>query len=52
MPTELEMHDGLSAGFVTVTVRHGASVMPPVRRTEVSGAELAAIANYPARKGN
>jgi hypothetical protein len=40
----------MTAAFVTYTVRHGVSVMPSIRPTEISNAELTAIAAYLSRK--
>jgi mono/diheme cytochrome c family protein len=39
----------LPATYVTFMVRHGMSVMPPFRKTEISDAELAALAAYLSR---
>jgi mono/diheme cytochrome c family protein len=39
----------LPASYVTFMVRHGISVMPQFRKTEISDAELAALAAYLAR---
>jgi (+)-pinoresinol hydroxylase len=39
----------LPATYVTFMVRHGMSVMPPFRKTEISSTELAALAAYLAR---
>ncbi|HTC53056.1 MAG TPA: cytochrome c [Steroidobacteraceae bacterium] len=39
----------LPATYVTFMVRHGISVMPAFRKTEISDAELAALAAYLAR---
>jgi mono/diheme cytochrome c family protein len=50
LPALLEERKDLSAEFVKFTVRHGVSVMPPVRKTELSDADLEAIAAYLARK--
>jgi (+)-pinoresinol hydroxylase len=36
--------------LVKYTVRHGVSVMPPLRKTELSDADLDAIAAYLTRK--
>jgi hypothetical protein len=36
--------------FVVYTVRHGVNVMPAARKTEISDAELNAIAAYLGRK--
>ncbi|HEY6456166.1 MAG TPA: cytochrome c [Steroidobacteraceae bacterium] len=39
----------LPATYVAYMVRHGMSVMPPFRKTEISDTELAALAAYLAR---
>ncbi len=39
----------LQASYVRFMVRHGMSVMPPFRKTEISDTELAALAAYLAR---
>jgi (+)-pinoresinol hydroxylase len=39
----------LPATYVTFMVRHGMSVMPPFRKTEISNGELAALAAYLSR---
>jgi mono/diheme cytochrome c family protein len=39
----------LPASYVTFMVRHGMSVMPPFRKTEITDAELAALAAYLSR---
>lgn len=39
----------LTASYVTFMVRHGMSVMPPFRKTEISDGELAALAAYLSR---
>jgi mono/diheme cytochrome c family protein len=39
----------LPASYVAFMVRHGMSVMPPFRKTEISDTELAALAAYLAR---
>lgn len=44
----LEWHD-LSVNTVKVLVRHGISVMPQFRKTEISDQELDALAAYLAR---
>jgi (+)-pinoresinol hydroxylase len=46
----LEERKDLTVDFVRFTVRHGVSVMPPFRKTELSDADLDAIAGYLARK--
>ncbi len=50
VPALLEERKDLTADFVKFTVRHGVSVMPPFRKTELSDADLDAIAGYLARK--
>jgi mono/diheme cytochrome c family protein len=40
---------GLSPDYVRQTVRKGISVMPQFRKTEISDAELDALAHYVAR---
>ena len=39
----------LPASYVTFMVRHGMSVMPPFRKTEISDGELTALAAYLSR---
>ncbi|HEX3835589.1 MAG TPA: cytochrome c [Steroidobacteraceae bacterium] len=39
----------LPAAYVTFMVRHGVSVMPPFRKTEISNTELAALGAYLSR---
>lgn len=39
----------LPASYVSYMVRHGMSVMPPFRKTEITDAELAALAAYLSR---
>ncbi len=46
----LDQRSDLTADFVIATVRHGISVMPSMRKTEISDTELNAIAAYLARK--
>ena len=43
-----EWHD-LPATYVGYMVRHGMSVMPPFRKTEITDAELTALAAYLSR---
>jgi (+)-pinoresinol hydroxylase len=43
-----EWHD-LPASYVSYMVRHGMSVMPPFRKTEITDAELTALAAYLSR---
>ena len=50
-PGRLDQRTDLTADFVIYTVRHGDTVMPSMRKTEISDAELKAIADYLARKG-
>lgn len=45
-PAALEERTDLTAETIRVFVRHGVSVMPPFRKTEVSDADLAALAAY------
>jgi len=49
-PARLDQRTDMTAAFVTYTVRHGVSVMPSIRPTEISNAELKAIAAYLSRK--
>jgi mono/diheme cytochrome c family protein len=39
----------LPATYVALMVRHGMSIMPPFRKTEISDTELAALAAYLSR---
>ncbi|MGH8228852.1 MAG: c-type cytochrome [Steroidobacteraceae bacterium] len=50
LPALLEDRTDLTATYVEYIVRHGVSVMPPFRKTEVSDADLDPIAAYLARK--
>lgn len=50
LPALLEQRTDLTADYVKYVVRHGVSVMPPFRKTEVSDADLDSIAAYLARK--
>ena len=50
VPARLDQRTDLNAAFVIATVRHGISVMPAVRKTEISDAELNAIAAYLTRE--
>ncbi|MEI9887686.1 MAG: cytochrome c [Rhizomicrobium sp.] len=52
VPARLDQRSDLNVGFITATVRHGISVMPSMRKTEISDAELKAIAAYLTRKRN
>ncbi len=49
-PGRLDQRTDLTADFVIYTVRHGDTVMPSMRKTEISDAELRAMADYLARK--
>jgi mono/diheme cytochrome c family protein len=46
IPARLDQRTDLTEDFVTTTVRHGISVMPSIRKTEIGDAELKAIAAY------
>ncbi|MGH8150327.1 MAG: c-type cytochrome [Steroidobacteraceae bacterium] len=50
LPALLEQRTDLSAAYVKYIVRHGVSVMPPFRKTELSDQDLDAIAAYLSRK--
>jgi mono/diheme cytochrome c family protein len=50
LPAQLEDRTNLTPDFIEYTVRHGVSVMPPFRKTELSDADLNAIAAYLTRK--
>ncbi len=45
-PGRLDQRRDLSADFVMYVVRHGISIMPSMRKTEIGDAELKAIADY------
>lgn len=45
-PAELEDRTDMTPDFVKLYVRHGVSIMPPFRKTEVSDADLAALTAY------
>jgi mono/diheme cytochrome c family protein len=49
-PARLDQRSDLTADFVIYTVRHGISVMPSMRKTEITDNELKAIADYLAKK--
>jgi (+)-pinoresinol hydroxylase len=49
-PALLEERRDLSADYVRFTIRHGVSVMPPFRKTELSDDDVNAIAAYLTRK--
>ena len=46
LPALLEKRTDLTAELIKYTVRHGVSVMPPFRKTELTDAELDSIAAY------
>ena len=46
VPAILDKRPGMPVEFVEYTVRHGMLSMPPFRKTEISDAELAALATY------
>jgi (+)-pinoresinol hydroxylase len=50
LPALLEQRTDLTPDFIKYTIRHGVSVMPPFRKTELSDADLNAIAAYLTRK--
>lgn len=50
LPALLEERTDLTPAYVKYIVRHGVSVMPPFRKTELSAADLDAIAAYLGRK--
>jgi cytochrome c5 len=47
---ELEKRTDLSPEAVIYFVRHGIGVMPPIRKTELSDADLKSIADYLAHR--
>jgi mono/diheme cytochrome c family protein len=47
---ELEKRTDLAPETVIYFVRHGTGVMPPIRKTELSDADLKSIAGYLAHK--
>lgn len=49
VPPALEQRSGLTSEFITQFVRHGVSIMPFFRKTEVSDKDLDAIVAYLAR---
>lgn len=51
VPAALEDRPGLSADMIRTVVRNGLGVMPPVRKTELSDAELRTLAEYLAAGG-
>jgi mono/diheme cytochrome c family protein len=50
LPAALEQRTDLTPEMVTYYVRHGIAMMPSFRRTELSDAQVAAIAAYLTRK--
>jgi mono/diheme cytochrome c family protein len=50
LPALLAERTDLTPEFIKYTVRHGVTVMPPFRKTELSDADLDAIAAYLTRK--
>jgi (+)-pinoresinol hydroxylase len=50
LPAALEQRTDLSPAVVTYDVRHGIAMMPSFRKTELSDAQVAAIAAYLSRK--
>jgi len=46
LPALLEKRSDLTEQLVKFYVRHGVSVMPPFRKTEISDADLTALATY------
>jgi mono/diheme cytochrome c family protein len=51
-PSELEKRTDLTDQFINQNVRHGISIMPIFRKTEVSDDDLAAIDQYLAKAGH
>ena len=51
LPAALERRTDLTPEMVTYYVRHGIAMMPSFRKTELSDAQVAAIATYLSRKG-
>lgn len=50
LPALLEQRTDLTPVYIKYIVRHGVSVMPPFRKTEVSDQDIDAIAAYLTRK--
>ncbi len=46
LPGELELRSDLSAPIITIFVRRGSGAMPSFRPSELSDADIAAIADY------
>jgi (+)-pinoresinol hydroxylase len=51
LPAALEQRTDFTPEIVTYYVRHGIAMMPSFRKTELSDAQVAAIAAYLTRKG-
>jgi (+)-pinoresinol hydroxylase len=51
LPAALEQRTDLTVEMVTYYVRYGIAMMPSFRKTELSDAQVAAIAAYLSRKG-
>ncbi len=49
-PAQLEQRRDLTPAQVRFYVRHGVSIMPPFRKTEITDAELDALGAYISRK--
>ena len=49
IPSVLEQRPGLTSEFISQYVRHGVSIMPFFRKTEISDGDLQAIAAYLSR---
>jgi (+)-pinoresinol hydroxylase len=50
LPALLEQRTDLQPDYIKYIVRHGVSVMPPFRKTELNDVDLAAIVAYLTRK--
>jgi mono/diheme cytochrome c family protein len=50
LPAALEQRTDLTPALVTYYVRHGIAMMPSFRKTELSDAQVSAIAAYLTRK--
>jgi mono/diheme cytochrome c family protein len=48
-PAALEQRSDLASAYVKLMVRNGAGMMPQTRKTEISDAELEALARYLAK---
>ena len=46
IPTALEERKGMNRNFIRYFVRNGVLIMPPFRKTEISDADLDALAAY------